>query len=449
MLKRFVEFMQVKLAPFGARVANQRHLQAISGGLAAMVPLTLIGAIFNIISTPPVTEEIANNAWIFSGLLKGWISLATNYGGILKIPYNMTMNLFGLLVSFTIAYKLAASYKMSALSNGIISLCIFFMVAAPMTTGVLSSTIAAGGDTVTSVIAATNLGTVGIFGAMIIALVSVEITRFSDRKGLKLTLPDSVPPSVAQAFSSIIPLILNIIILFGFNVLLLSTTGFNLIDGITKVLSPGLEGVNTPWGMALLISFGMFLWFFGIHGMALVYPLIMPLSIQLITQNAELVAAGQEPIFHAVHTFSYALIGGSGSLIGLVILMLRSKSEQLKVVGKAGAIPALFGINEPIIFGAPVMLNPIMLIPLIFSPVFCATLGYIAGSLGWIEGSYIYLKAYLPIGVGAAIQAMSIKNFIFSWILVPISIVIWYPFFKAYEKQLVDSEQKNAATASS
>ncbi|MMZ66307.1 hypothetical protein D1872_287920 [compost metagenome] len=80
--------MQVKLAPFGARVANQRHLQAISGGLAAMVPLTLIGAIFNIISTPPVTEEIANNAWIFSGLLKGWISLATNYGAILKIPYN-------------------------------------------------------------------------------------------------------------------------------------------------------------------------------------------------------------------------------------------------------------------------------------------------------------------------------------------------------------------------
>lgn len=445
MLKRFVEIMQSKLAPFGAKVANQRHLQAISGGLAAMVPLTLIGAIFNIISTPPVTAEIAEHAWIFSGLLKGWINLASNYGDILRIPYNMTMNLFGLLVAFTIAYKLAASYKMVALSNGIISLCIFFMVAAPMTTGVLSSTLAAGGDAATSIIPAGNLGTAGIFGAMIIAVATVEITRFSDRKGLKITLPDAVPPTVAQAFSSIIPLVLNIIILFGFNVLLMETTGFNLIDGITKVLSPGLEGVNTPWGMALLISFGMFLWFFGIHGMALVYPLIMPLSIQLITQNAELVAAGQAPVYHAVHTFGYALIGGSGSLFGLVLLMMRSKSQQLKVVGKAGVIPSFFGINEPIIFGTPVMLNPLMLIPLIVAPVVCATLGYVAGSLGWIDGSYIYLKAYLPIGVGIAIQSMSIKNFIFSWILVPISIVIWYPFFKAYEKQLLDEEQKNLA----
>lgn len=445
MLKRFVEIMQSKLAPFGAKVANQRHLQAISGGLAAMVPLTLIGAIFNIISTPPVTAEIAEHAWIFSGLLKGWINLASSYGDILKVPYNMTMNLFGLLVSFTIAYKLAASYKMSALSNGIISLCIFFMVAAPMTTGVLSSTLAAGGDTATSIIPAGNLGTAGIFGAMIIAILTVEITRFSDRKGLKLTLPDAVPPSVAQAFSSIIPLVINIIIVFGFNILLLQTTGFDLINGITKVLSPGLEGVNTPWGMALLISFGMFLWFFGIHGMALVYPLIMPLSIQLITQNAELVAAGQAPVYHAVHTFGFALIGGSGSLFGMVLLMMRSKSQQLKVVGKAGFIPSLFGINEPIIFGTPVMLNPLMLIPLIVAPVLCATLGYVVGSLGWIDGSYIYLKAYLPIGVGNAIQAMSIKNFIFQWLLVPVSIMVWYPFFKAYEKQLLDEEQKNLA----
>jgi len=439
-MKKFVEFMQKHLAPFGAKVANQRHLQAISGGLALLIPLTLIGAIFNIISTPPLTAELASKAGIFSGLMNGWIDLANNYGEILKIPYNMTFNLFGLVASFTIAYKLSSHYKMAAVLNGIVSMCLFFMVAGPMTTGILSS-----GSKAVSVIPTGNLGTAGLFTAMLIAIVTVEITRFTSKKGFKITLPDSVPPTVAQSFSIVIPLFINIILVFGINIALLKNTGYDLVTGVTKVLSPGLEGVNTPLGMALLTGFGMFLWFFGIHGMALVYPLIMPISMQMITLNAELVAAGGQAIYYPVHAFGFAVVGGSGATLGLVLLMLRSKSQQLKAVAKVGIVPSLFSINEPIIFGTPLMLNPTMLIPFVLAPVVSVLLGCFAGNLGLIGGYHIYLKAYLPNGFTALIQSMDYRNFIFCWIVVIVSLIIYYPFFKVYEKQLVDQEQEQLA----
>lgn len=447
-MKKFVEFMQAKLAPFGAKIANQRHLQAISGGLALLVPLTLVGAIFNIISTQPLSIELAEQSGIFSGFLKGWISLATNYGDVLKVPYNMTMNLFGLLASFTIAYRLSTSYKMSAVLNGLVSFCLFFMVAGPMTTGVLSSTLATGKDTATSIIPTSGLGTAGLFTAMLVAIISVEITRLCNNKGIKISFPDSVPPIVAQSFSTVIPLLINIIVIYGSNVLLLKTTGLNLVTGLTKVLSPGLQGVNTPLGMSFLVGFGMFLWFFGIHGMAIVYPIIMPLSMQLITENAEIVAAGGTAIYHPVHAFGLALIGGSGATLGLAFLMLKSKSVQMKVLAKASLIPALFSINEPIIFGAPLMLNPIMLIPFVFAPIVNVLLGILAGNLGLIGGYQVYVKAYLPNGFSAFLSTLDIRNFIICWILVIVSALIYYPFFKVYEKQLLDQENAQEKSAS-
>lgn len=428
---RFIDKLQRFLTPLGNKVANQRHLQAISSGVISTLPLTFIGAIFLLIGNPAVTPDLASNLGFLEGFFNTWYNFATTYKDYLMTPYNLTMNIFSLVVTFGVSYNLAKSYKLNPLTSGVLAVCSFLMVAAPFQSV----------DNAT-VIDTKNLGTSGLFAAMVIAIVSVEISNFCNKKNLVLRLPDSVPPNVSSSFTAIIPLFMNIIIIFGCNVLLLEFTGKDLIAFIMSILTPAISGINSFPGIFLLIMFALFLWFFGIHGMNIMFSIVAPIFMMDIATNVDLVAAGKTAILTpAMIAYYYAVSGGSGATLGLSIMMTRSKSERLRAIGKIAVVPNIFSINEPVIFGTPIMLNPLLFVPFVIAPLLNITLTYIAGVLGILPGFMMYLGGFFPIGVAESIISLSIVPLFWCIFMVIVSSVVWYPFFKVYEKQCLEEEQ--------
>lgn len=426
----FIDKLQRLLTPIGNKVANQRHLQAISSGVISTLPLTFVGAIFLLLANPAVTPELAANLGFLEGFFNGWFDFATTYKDYLMTPYNLTMNIFSLVVTFGVSYHLAKSYKLNPLSSGVLAVCSFLMVAAPfksMDIGTMMDT--------------KNLGTSGLFAAMVIALASVEIANFCNKRNLVLRLPDSVPPNVSSSFTAIIPLLLNIIIIFGCNVLLIECTGKDLIAFIMSILTPAISGINSFPGIFLLITFALFLWFFGIHGMNIMFSIVAPIFMMDIAANVDLVAAGKAAVLTpAMIAYYYAVSGGSGATLGLSIMMTRSKSERLRAIGRIAVVPNIFSINEPVIFGTPIMLNPLLFVPFVAAPLLNITLTYIAGSLGILPGFMMYLGGFFPIGVAESIISLSVVPLFWCIFMVIISSFIWYPFFKVYEKQCMEEE---------
>lgn len=433
----FMSKLQNVLMPIGNFLANERHFESISSGLMSIIPLTVIGAIFQIIANPPVTPQMIAEGGIMATLFGGWYSFAQANQALIMTPYNMTMGLISIVAAFSMAYQLAKKYKMPALSNGVISMLIFLMVAAPATAFTLAD-----GTTTIMALTTTYLGGPGLFTAILVAMVSVEITKFCVDKKITIKMPDSVPSFLQDTFTSMIPLFFNVVIIFGVNILVVNMTGMAIPQAIMTLLAAPLSAVNSVGGVIFLLVFTTLLWTFGIHGSMVTYPLIMPLMITALTENATLVAMGQAPVFSPILLYgALGMVGGCGNTLGLAILCSRSKSEQLKAIGKVSVIPGIFGVNEPVAFGVPIVFNPMMSIPYIGSTVVIVLLSWAAYATGIITPTFIPIMSLMPIGVANFLGTMNINNFIFVMVMIPVSVLVYYPFFKIYEKQLIEKEQ--------
>lgn len=415
------------LLKLGDKMSNQRHLSAISKGMMSTMPMLLIGAVFQIICIIPL-DIIQNNT------------------SILLIPYNMTMGMFSIVVVFAIAYQLAKSYKMKALMNGATAMIVFLMTVAPQQTVLTGMTNAEGvfeqiGSF--SGLDITYLGSQGLFVAMIVAVVCVEVTRFCINKKIIVRMPDMIPPAMGEAFTALIPMLFSTLIFFVINQVLIQTMDNTLPAAIMSLLGIPLSAVNSVWGMLLVVILGALLWCFGVHGTMIVLPFIMPMSIMAAEANAAAVAAGQAASFYPSMLFgTIQIVGGTGCTLGLVLLGLRSKSEQIKAVSKASLVPGFCCINEPVAFGMPIVFNPILMIPYVLAPVACFFLQWGAYAIGFIKPAYIAINSLMPMGVASFIgSGMNIFNLIFPYLLIPVTMLIYYPFFKVYEAQLVKKER--------
>lgn len=432
----FIEKMQEVLMPIGTKIAAQRHLAAISSGIMMTIPLTLLSAFINLIANPPVTQEMVD-AGGFAAIFGGWLNFKNLYYNEIMVPYNMTMGIFSLVAVIGISYVLAKSYKMKAISTSIIATTMFLMLAAPASPdGVMSTA---------------YLGSSGLFAAMIVGLLSVEITRFVESKHWVIKMPDSVPPNVSEPFTAIIPALFNLVIWYSLSLICQNTLGTLLPGVVQQVLTPLFSTIVNPVTMVLAIVFACILWLFGIHGTNILFAGLMALLIQYGTANAEsynaVIAAGgtiaeakAALTLYPTIMFGWMAIGGTGGTLGLCILMMRSKSAQLSTIGKLAIVPGLCGINEPIIFGVPIVLNVTLAVPFILTPVVCCVLGYVLTWLGVLEIGHNVVMALLPTGVGAFLSTGGWRNSLFEFALIPLQMVIWYPFFKVYEKQLLEQE---------
>lgn len=257
-MKKFTGFLEKYLSPLGAKLGNQRHLQALSNGMMMTLPLLVIGSIFMILNNPPINLETVdmNTTNLFIRFLINWKEWAVANSEWILAPYNMTFGMLGLMTAFSVAYCLAKSYKMNAAVNGIMSMSVFLLVCSKVVQ------VPVGEDAAISAITSQYLTSDGLFIALVLSFVCVEINRMVDKLGIKVKFPASVPSMVATFVNSLLPLFVNIVIVYGINLILISLIGKSIPEAIMSLLTPAIDVGNNIWVYAGIIMFSNILWFF-------------------------------------------------------------------------------------------------------------------------------------------------------------------------------------------
>ncbi|WP_418966195.1 PTS sugar transporter subunit IIC [Cetobacterium sp.] len=428
MENKFLNKLEKILLPIGDKIGNQKHLAAISTGMMMTLSLIVVGSLFLILANPPINIDLVDPETqnIFLKFMLSWKTFAVENYAILTKPFNFTMGIVGLMTSFTIAYALSGNYGLNRSTSGLISMIIFLLVAAPIEN---------------NSIVMTYLGADGLFIAIILSLLTVEITVLIEKLDWKFK-GEHIPPAVLSFMNALIPLLINIIVIYGLSIVIFAYTGKDIPSLIMMILTPALTIGNNIWGYVAIVVFGNLLWLFGINGTSIIFPLVFSLGIANTGINAELIKSGQEPqMLMNLQMFRIAILGGAGNTIGLVILMMRSRSQQLKSIGKLSFIPGICGINEPVIFGTPIILNPILAIPFLFMPILSLSLTYIAQKVNLISMGYIVDPSFAPFFVQGYLSSMDIRNLIFTLLIAVLSIVVYYPFFKIHEKHMLEVEK--------
>ncbi|MDT2744611.1 PTS sugar transporter subunit IIC [Enterococcus asini] len=425
MLNKFTSFIEAHLAGPMAKIANQRHLRAIRDGIIATLPLIIVGSFFLIIAFPPLPQD-----W---GIYK---FLSENAATVL-LPYRMTMYIMSLYATFGIGASLAKTYNLDVVSGGILSTIAFLLTFVPVN---IPAEAAEAAGTSGFVLPMANLGGGGMFVGIVTAIFAVEIYRLTDKSKFKITMPEQVPPAVARSFESLTPTLIVIVIISSITYYL----GFDWHTAISKLISPLISATDTLPSVLLLVFLITFFWSFGIHGVSIIGSLARPLWLQILETNTTAAAAGQPLPNIAAEPFYqwFIWIGGSGCTIGLAILLaFTAKSKYGSKLGKAVIAPSIFNINEPVIFGVPIVLNPTLIIPFVVTPMICATIAWFATSLGWVSPVSITAPWTLPGPIGAYLATGGDwRAAVLNIILIGVSILVYYPFTKIYDKNELAKE---------
>ena len=413
------------LRKFSEKLTKSPTFSTISSGMGGTMCLIMVGAIIQIVCA-------------LGGLIWGWEAGHPIYDAI-YLPYKLTMGMLGFFMCFSLAYNYSKRLKSgSPIQSGFIAIVCYLLVASPPVTVVLNE----------STFDALNLGALssnGLLVAMIVGLVSVRISKIVIDKNLVIKMPDSIPEGVLNSFNAIIPAGINIIIWYGLSLLVSNFSGgsMTLANLITKVLGIPIGYLVSPLGMILIIILCQLFWFFGIHGTSVVFSAIMVPLISAYTMNAELASAGQPLVFSAVFLYgAVGGIGGTGNTLVLTLMGLKSKSKQIKSISKASLIPGFFNINEPVVFGYPIMYNPLMLIPFVLCPLVVMGFLWLGYSFGILALPQVLILSCLPIGLSQFMSALDWRNAVFPFVMLPICWIVYYPFFKIYEKQCIARENE-------
>ena len=436
-MKKLMKLIEEKMTPLANFLGSERHLSAMQKAFMSILPMIFVGAVFILLANPPVTADMVAEGGIWS-IFSGWYHFANTYKTTILIPYNMTMGLLSVAVAFFIGYNLAKSYGMKEAVNGINAMIVFMVVAAPA-----NYTALADGST-PLMMNTTYLGAQGMFTAILIGLVTVEITRFCQKHHITIRLPEVCPPALADSFATIIPMGINITLFFAVNLIIgAAMPGSSLPSCIEAVLAKPVGAVNSVPGSLLLCAFILILWCCGVHGQMVTMAVTSPITMAAFASNAELFAAGQNPVFHPIFmTLAINMLGGTGNTFGLCALSLKAKSEQMKAFGKATIVPSFFRLSEPAIFGAPIMFNPILMIPFVLNSLVAAVLYWLACTAGLVTAPYLMISGTYPIFLSLFICCLDWRVLVFVALMIPVTMAVWYPFFKAYDNQLWREEQK-------
>lgn len=425
-MDRFVHFMEEKFIPIATRISNNKLLKSVSSGSMSLLGVIMLGAVFSVITS--ITWEPFVNLLNRIGLLT-----------IINYVPNVTTNLIGLYMAFAIAYQGSKIFGIgeNALNTGMISL-VSFVLLSPIT--VNENVMPAA-----NMFDGTYFGPKAVISAIIVSLIVIQIMKFFMNKNLTIKMPKGVPQMVSDSFTSLIPAVVIVllfaIVKYGFAV----TSYQTLNDFIYTIIQTPLQSlVGSFPAFLLLIVVAQLLWFFGIHGSQTVLPVLLPVWLGYMAENSAVVAAGGT-IAHPINfgLWDLACIGGSGATIGLVIVMFfMSKSKRYKAFGKIAFPCGIFSINEPLIFGMPLMLNVMTLIPFVLCPVIISSIGYLLIQLGLIS-PYIGIlgTGSLPPLIHGIVNG-SLSAGIYELVAVLISALIWYPFFKMIDKQACEEEAK-------
>lgn len=411
-----------KVNPWFDKLGRNPYLQAISNAMMATLGPVFIGSISVLIS---VLMNMNNSLAKMTGIIN-----------LLGKMNTVTLGATAIYVTILMAYHLVRKLDENedAITAAIISL-ISFLIITPL--GQTTDDVAA--------IPTTWLGAQGMFSAIIIGIVSAKIYLAIKHRGWTIKMPDGVPPMVTRMFEGLIPTIL-IGIFFGLVSFGFSATSFSSMHQfVFSIIQEPLKGIGGSIGAVIILSLlQQILWFFGIHGTNVIMPIATPLWMAMDMENLAAIQAGLTPP-NIVGLAFFNIITLSGLGLGLVILMLRAKSKQYREVGKIALVPSLFGITEPLIFGAPLVLNFDLAIPFITNNTIALILSYVLTKIG-IVAKFTGVQAIfgLPVGFHAAVQGSISIILLQLFIQLILSPILWYPWFKRLDNKTYKMEIENS-----
>lgn len=437
-MNNFTELMERKILPLAMKIEGNDYLSAIKDGFIRIMPFLIIGSFFLLIANLPLPGYNEFIIHIFGNKLIGRL----NY------VLDATYSIMALLVVVSTSVSLAKRWQLNEISCALISLVSFLIVTpfrAPVENGVI-----------VDVIPVSALGAQGLFLSLIVTLIAVRLYRLLNHPRLTIQMPASVPPAVANSFSSLIPSLI-IVVMFWLARLLFEITPFGTAqEMIFKVLqAPMMELGNTLPSQMIAEFFVSFFWFFGLHGDSIVTAIMGPIWRSLTLENMQAMKQGFPPVNIITQQFRdvFLICGGTGFTLAMLLVMLfKAKSKRMREIAKLASPAAIFNINEPIIFGVPIALNPVLFIPFIIVPVILCVITYSAMSFGLLPlTSGLEIPWTTPIFISGFLIC-GWKGMLFQAINLAVAMAVYYPFVMALDRQYLReenaSEQQPAAEQS-
>lgn len=427
-MENLLNVLEEKLTPIAVKLEQNRYLSAVKNSFMAAMPLLIIGSFFILLAYLPIT---AYTNFMLSTFGDDWQRLFT-------IPNNISMSMMTLYVVIGIGNELAKSYGLDSMAGTFAALASFFVVT-PMH--------AFADEGLGIGIPLGNLGAAGLFVGILISIIAIEIMRFTEKMGWQIKMPDSVPQNVSKSFSSLIPVAL-VIIFFNFVRIGFEQTSYGDVQTfIFNNLQTPLTalGSTLPATIVVLIIEGV-LWSFGLHGASIVSSVMQPIWLTLTAENAAAVAAGQviPNIVNYQFYSNFVKVGGSGATFGLCLLLLfAAKSKQFRALGKLSIGPEIFTINESIIFGMPIVLNPIMIVPFLLTPLILSIVAYFSMSTGLVPYTNGVNIPWTTPPVISGFLVSGWRGAVLNIVQIALSAAIYFPFFKIADNLAVKQELEN------
>ena len=429
-MNKLIELIE-KGKPFFEKISRNKYLRAIRDGFIAGMPVILFSSIFILIAYVP-------NAWGFH-----W---SKDIETFLMTPYSYSMGILAFFVAGTTAKGLTdsmnrdlpATNQINYISTMLASMVGFLLMAAEP---------AKEGGFLTAF-----MGTKGLLTAFIAAFITVNVYKVCVKNNVTIRMPDEVPPNISQVFKDLIPFTLSVVLLYALELVVKAGLHVTVAESIGTLLAPLFSAADGYLGITFIFGAYAFFWFIGIHGPSIVEPAIAAITYANAEVNLKLIQQGMhaDKILTSGTQMFIVTLGGTGAtLVVPFMFMWLTKSKRNRAIGRASVVPTFFGVNEPILFGAPIVLNPIFFVPFIFAPIanvwifkfFVDTLGMnsFTSNLPWTTPG--------PLGIvlGTNFQVLS---FILAALLIVVDVVIYYPFLKVYDEQILEEERSGKSNDS-
>lgn len=436
-----------------AKISSFRFVRAIMAAGMASIPFTIVGSMFLILAVFPQAFQSIPIIQDF------WNATFVKINDLYMVANTFTMGVLAIYFCFVMGYELTKISKeedglnLDPLNGALLSIMAFLFTipeivfkdgAFSLVQNITDSQHIYNGIRMQGF--AERLGTSGIFTGILMACLATWLYKVCVKRNWTIKLPDAVPTGVSKSFTALIPMFV-----ITFAVLIISAClimlGYDIYRIIAVPFSFVTHVTNSWYGMIIIYFLIGALWSVGIHGATIITSLTSPIVLANMSANAELMKTGGHPLAYAGEFNNcFVTIGGSGATLGLVLLMVfMAKSEQLKVLGKASVAPSIFNINEPIIFGTPMIYNPYMVVPFILAPIVSALIAFFAIDLGIVSPMIAQVPWPTPVGIGAFLgTAGDFKAVILAFVCIIIATLIYIPFFKVYDHKLVQEERTKA-----
>ncbi|MSU57126.1 MAG: PTS sugar transporter subunit IIC [Pedosphaera sp.] len=406
-------FLNKRIVPALTALSENTYLSAIRAGMVSVVPLTIIGGLFIIVSFLPVT---------------GWDKIIAPYLPLLQVPVTATFGLLSVFVCFAIAYDLGKQFKLEAIVSATMATVIFLMIQLKL--GKTADDIAFSMD---------SLGSKGLFTAVLIALISVRVQKFFTDKNFVIKLPANVPSVVYESFLSLSPLFFLVIVFW----LIRFVLGVDIDHIVQTAFKPLLFALNTLPGILVYAFLVTMLWSVGINGDNAMDAIVAPIFLQFLAANVGATTAHEPvPYITALGFFTtFVNVGGTGATIALALVMWNSKEPGYRKVSRLSLPTQIFQINEPIFFGFPIVLNPIFMIPYILNALILTTSTYLLMHWGILHKPFVNVPWTTPPIIGHyLVTGGDWKAAVWGALSILIAMAVYYPFAKAAERQRFKTE---------